>query len=334
MDDADRIALEAGLIRLSNDHPGITRRRRGTGFSYVDDDGRVIDDNRRAEIEALAIPPAWTGVWISPEPTSHILATGTDVAGRKQYLYHSEWRSAADAAKFTRLAGFSRGLTALRKRVDHDLRGAIELQDTQAAIVTRMLDDTLIRVGSRAYTDDHDTYGATTLHAEHIDVHGRSVTLQFRAKGGIERTVDADDRLLARRLAELVEGLDAGDPVFHDDEGRPISRRTVNEYISRHMGGDFSAKDFRTWGASCEVAGVLGRLTYDPDTADSAIRAAIEHAAELLGNTPTVCRASYVAPAVTDAYTTGELHEAWRRSRASKWIQRSERTCGRVLVLK
>jgi DNA topoisomerase I len=333
--DAIDLAEVAGLVRLTDDELGIRRVRRGRGFSYVGVGGEPVDADERERIEALAIPPAWRDVWIAPRPDSHVLAMGVDDAGRTQYLYHPAWRAAADAAKFERLAQFPRALAQLRRDVVQRLSGGVDgspeaLARTIPAVVVRLLDQSLIRAGSRCYADSNGTHGATTLLASHVERHGDRVRLEFTGKGGREHEVDIHDRLLARHLGHLVELADEQDaPLFSLADGTEVGRGLVNAYIAEATGQTFSAKDFRTWGATCVVTEQLATAVGEDRTA---VRTAIEQAADALGNTPTVCRQSYVAPAVVDAFERGELRTVWRAARRSRWLSRAERATGRILA--
>jgi DNA topoisomerase-1 len=331
---ADLIAADAGLVRLASDTPGIRRRRSGRGFSYRRPDGTPVDGQERARIASLAIPPAWTDVWIAPDENSHVLATGTDAAGRKQYLYHPRWREGADSLKFERLVELGTKLSILRRLVRADV-GARDPRVAQCALLVLLVDRTLIRAGSRCYVDEHGTYGATTLLASHVDVRGSTVRLSFTGKGGAELELSTTDRVLAERLGRVVATLDDDEHVFGDDDGRAIDREEVNDYLRRF--GPFTVKDLRTWGATSSVTERLartlkGRADLPDAEADAAVRDAIAHAAEALGNTPTVCRASYVAPAVIDGWYDGRLADLWRSSRRSRWLSRAEWTTRRLLT--
>lgn len=325
---AERLAKAAGLVRLPADAPGISRRRCGRGFTYRSARGTPLGSAERDRVEGLAIPPAWTEVWIAPDPESHVLATGLDDAGRKQYLYHPRWREAADQLKFERLPSFGRELIGLRKRVVRDLRSDDE-RSAHCAALLRLIDLSLIRAGSRCYANENGTFGATTLLASHVEVKGSTVHLTFPGKGGNELELSVTDRLLAGHLRRLVATLDDDSHLFVDGEGRPVDREDVNEYIAE-TAGTFTVKDFRTWGATCAVAGLLAAPAKG-DEPDACVRAAIEQTAEALGNTPAVCRSSYVAPAVVEAHLDGTLAAAWRASRTSRWMSRSERATQRVL---
>jgi DNA topoisomerase I len=326
---AELLAAAAGLIRVPADAPGIVRRRCGRGFTYRTPRGAAVTGVERARIESLAIPPAWTDVWIAREHDSHVLATGIDDAGRKQYLYHPRWREAADHLKFERLGAFGAALTGLRKRVVQDLRST-DVRTAQCAAVVRMVDLSLIRAGSRCYADDNGTFGATTLLSSHVEVKGSTVHLSFPGKGGSEHDLTVTDRLLATHLRRLVSELDDDSHLFVDDEGRPIERDDVNDYLET-VAGRFTVKDFRTWGATCSVAGLLADPASDVDP-DECVKLAIAETAEALGNTPAVCRSSYVAPVVVEAHLDGRLRAAWRASRSSRWLSRPERTTQRILA--
>jgi DNA topoisomerase I len=326
----ERIAADAGLRYLGDERPGIERRRCGRGFTYVDHRGRVVDGDERFRLQAMAIPPAWTDVWIAEEPDAHLLATGYDDRGRKQYLYHPAWREASDLAKFDRLGSVGDALIRLRRDVDHELRS--RAIDWRTAAVVRLIDDSLIRPGSRRRLDENGSVGAVTLGTGDVEVNGTRIALHFEGKSAVEQRTEIRDALLARRLSTLLDESTAngGDGmVFVDADDRPITAGQVNEYICVHSGSNLSAKDLRTWGATCAAADRLVRA--DGDDIDSSVRLAIEHAAELLGNTVAVCRSAYIAPRILSSFETGELQQEWHRSRRAKWLSRVEQTVRRVV---
>jgi len=325
----EEIARAAGLRYLPSDRPGWRRIRRGKGFSYVDQRGETLSHRDRQRVERLAIPPAWREVWVSPQPTAHLQATGVDADGRRQFLYHPEWRAAADAAKFARLSQFAGPLGLLRRRVDRDLRrsGA----DRSCAALVRLIDDSLIRPGNLRHFRAKGSVGATTLRTDHVDVSRHIVHLQFRGKSAIDHDIEVNDPLLARTISRILDSSEPDEPLFRDDSGAAIDTVRLNEYLRAHAGFGFTAKDLRTWGATCLVATEL--LTGKPAVnANAAIRAAVETAAEHLSNTATVCRASYVSPAVIDGFLDGSLREAWRAARPTRWLTRADRTVDRVLT--
>lgn len=324
-DDSEMLAEEAGLRYVDADDPGYRRVRRGRGFSYLDTDGQVVNGRVRQRIEQLVIPPAWEDVWISRDPRGHILATGHDNAGRKQYIYHPQWEEIRDEAKFDRLEPFGKGLTDLRKRVDSDLRKRGLPRVKVVAMAVAVLDRTLIRVGNTRYATDNGSYGLTTLTCEHIEVDGQHVHLDFSGKGGAGHQLVFHDS----RLASLVSNCQdlAGQTLFsyETEDGTPssISSSDVNDYLSDAIGGPFTAKDVRTWGASSLVTGELARVKEDRDP-EEMIRAAVDMAANRLGNTRAVCRDSYVHPRVLESHVEGNLAGIWRRARRSRWGSRDE----------
>jgi DNA topoisomerase-1 len=326
---------EAGLRFVSDNRPGLRRRRRGKGFTYVDAEGRPVSAAVRQRIEALVIPPAWTEVWICPYPNGHILATGRDVKGRKQYRYHPRWRSVRDANKFDRLLAFGGQLPALREQVDADLSLRGLPREKAIATVVKLLDDTLIRVGNAEYALDNGAYGLTTLRDEHVEVDGATIEIDFVGKGGLSRRVTLQDRQLARivrRCSEL-----GGQELFAfvGSEGATvdIGSGDVNDYLRLHCGDDVTSKTFRTWGGTKAAATALAisRPPKSKREAETQVRAAIDVAAEVLGNTRTVCRASYVHPAIPEAYEDGSLQERWDRARTAGRLDRGERTLLAVL---
>ena len=250
------VAAQAGLRYVGDDEPGLTRRRAGRGFSYRRPDGSTLTDPvERARIDGLAIPPAWTDVWICRHPDGHIQATGRDARGRKQYRYHPRWREVRDADKFDHLLAFGERLGDLRSRLDQDLRRQGLPRERILALVVRLLDETLIRVGNPEYAADNETFGLTTLRRRHVDASDRRVVFEFVGKSGIDHEVRvADPRLarLVRRCSEL-----GGHELFTylDDNGavRAVSSTDVNDYVRGIIGADTSAKDFRTWGGTVVV---------------------------------------------------------------------------------
>ncbi|HEX6286971.1 MAG TPA: DNA topoisomerase IB [Acidimicrobiia bacterium] len=326
------LAIEAGLRYVEAGEPGFRRVRRGRGFSYENQRGVAINGSKRKWIESLVIPPAWDQVWICADTQGHILATGVDKAGRKQYIYHPEWETIRDAVKFDRLGAFGRGLSALRKQIDSDLRTRGLPRARVVALATAVLDRTLLRVGNGKYARENESYGLTTLTTDHIQVNGNHVHLEFAGKGGADRQLAFRDRRLSSLVARCQEL--AGQTLFsYETEAGDVGSVTssdINRYLSASMGARYTAKDFRTWGASALVVTELARAGEGADRED-ALRSAVDRAAERLGNTRAVCRNSYLHPAVITATETGSLSAAWKRSRPGKWIDRSESALRLVL---
>lgn len=335
-EDPAEFADAAGLVYVTDQLPGIRRRRRGRGFSYTTSDGGTVDAGMRERISALAIPPAWTDVWICPDPKGHLQATGRDVRGRKQYRYHDEWRRVRDGHKFERLAEFGAALGPLRKEVDDRMRGRRPDRDTVLAAVVWLLDETLIRVGSPEYAQDNETFGLTTLRDDHAELGQRRVAFDFIGKSGTRHEVTVADPRLARivRRCHELGGKELFTFAGPDGDPVPITSADVNEHLRLLTGlACVSAKDFRTWGGTVTAVEVLGERgpAGTEREAEEAILAAIDSAAECLHNTRAVCRASYVHPAVPEAYREGRLADVWRGARSSPWYSRAEQATCRLL---
>jgi DNA topoisomerase-1 len=329
--DSMSMAAEAGLNYVTDEVPGFRRVRRGKGFSYLDSKGSTINGSTREWIRTLVIPPAWEQVWISPDRSGHILATGYDKAGRTQYIYHPSWEQVRDEVKFDRMGDFGRRLPKLRKQVDRDLTRPGLARPKVTALAVAVMDRTLIRVGNRKYADENEAYGLTTLTCDHALVDGLHVHLEFAGKGGADHEVVFRDRRLAGLIAKCQEL--AGQTLFSfeaEDGVNAISSTDVNAYLADVMSGPFTAKDFRTWGASTAVA---EDLATSPDDLDDETRLlqAIDATAERLGNTRAVCRASYLHPIIPEAFQSGALLAAWERSRKGLWMGRAESTVNRLL---
>lgn len=306
--------IPEGLTWCGDDSPGLSRRRAGKGFAYCDRSGAVIRDARVLDrIRALAIPPAWTEVWICPRASGHIQATGRDAKGRKQYRYHDDWSRHAADAKFDRLPAFARALPRLRRQVETDLNRRGHCREKVLATAVRLLEITLIRVGNVQYARQNRSYGLTTLNKRHLDVDGTALTFAFKGKSGVNHEVRVRDR----RLATVVRGLRdlPGQQLFkyRDEAGTlcGVTSDDVNAYIREAMGEPFSAKDFRTWAGTVSAARALRDMETPTSAADARrrITVCVRAVAGLLGNTPTVCRSSYVHPRVFELYEGGELHE-------------------------
>ena len=294
----------------------LRRVRRGRGFSYHHPDGaRVTDTTTIERIHAIVIPPAWTDVRISDSPHSHLQAVGRDQRGRLQYRYHPEWTAFRDRVKFDRLPALANVLPRVRRRVDTDLTLPGVPRDKVLATIVELLQVTLIRVGNEEYARENGAYGLTTFRNRHAKVIGEGVTFVFTGKGGIQHEVHARDRRIAKVLRDCQEI--PGQRLFQyvDDDGAPtpVHSHDVNDYLRDASGADITAKDFRTWVATVATASALGPL--EPPTSEreerEATKAAIEAVALDLGNTPAVCRASYVHPKVLDTFGTGTLHDVW-----------------------
>jgi DNA topoisomerase-1 len=308
-------AREAGLRYVTDDRPGITRRRSGKGFSYRDAFGERITNRVDIErIRSIAVPPAWTSVWICPNPRGHIQATGRDARGRKQYRYHPEWRAVRDASKFDRVLAFGHALPALRERIEADLALAGVPRERVLATVVSMIDQTFMRVGNEEYARANDSYGATTLRSDHVEIRGADIEVTYRGKHGKDHCVKFQDRRAAavmKRCQDL-----PGECLFTylDEAGEPrrVESGDVNDYLREIAGSGFTVKDFRTFGGTV----LCYRMLVDAGEPTSATEAKIVIAGVLklvaarLGNTPAVCRSSYVHPLILSAYGESELEVA------------------------
>ena len=311
-------ARAAGLRYASDEEAGVRRVRKGRGFAYLGRDGKVIRDaGELRRIRGLAIPPAWTAVWISPSPLGHIQATGRDARGRKQYRYHARWREVRDEAKYGKLADFAKALPRMRARVAADLARPGIPREKVLATAVRLLEETLIRVGNTEYAKTNKSYGLTTLRAKHVDVEGSHLVFRFRGKGGKDHEVDLRDGRLARVVSRL-EQL-PGQHLFQylDDDGvaRPIGSEDVNTYLHEIAGEDLTAKDFRTWAGTVLAARALAgmRPARNERVARGRIAQAIDVVASRLHNTRAVCQRCYVHPAIVDAWLRGALPAALAR---------------------
>jgi DNA topoisomerase I len=310
-------AEAAGLRYVSDMMPGIRRKKVGSGFSYVSPEGKTIKDSvQLARIRSLAIPPAYTDVWICPTPHGHIQATGRDARGRKQYRYHPKWRETRDETKFGRILAFSDVLPRIRKRVERDLRRQGLPREKVLATVVQLLDCTGIRIGNDEYARANRSFGLTTLRDRHVEVSGSNIRFEFRGKSGKTHSVSLNDR----RLARIVQRCQAvpGEDLFQyiDDKGarQTIGSGDVNDYLRAASGQEFTAKDFRTWsGTRLAVAALteIGAWTSQRQAKSNVLRA-IDRVAEQLNNTRAVCRKYYVHPCVLDAYVAGTMLDTLR----------------------
>jgi len=306
------------LRYVSDTEPGLRRQRRGRGFSYTGVEGRKIEDAETlARIRALAIPPAWRDVWISPFPDGHVQATGRDARGRKQYRYHPEWREVQDQDKFSRLAAFGAALPRLRRRVRRDLRRSGIPREKILATVVRLLDLTGARVGNEEYRRANDSFGITTLHDRHASVDEPELKLSFRGKGGAPHELSVRDPRLARivRRCQELPGQRLFQYVDAEGEVRSLGSAEVNDYLRAVAGGDCSAKDFRTWQGSVEALAALrsAGAPLDEATAAATVVGVVDRVAKRLRNTRAVCRKYYIHPALIAAYLGGSL---WDRAAA------------------
>lgn len=304
-------AEQAGLVHVSDEAPGIRRLRAGTGFSYQQAGKRVTDAAILKRIRALAIPPAWTQVWICPKANGHIQATGRDARGRKQYKYHAKFREVRDGTKFHRLLAFADSLPRIRAKVrEHlGLRGLPRVR--VLATVVHLLETTLIRVGSDEYARHNKSYGLTTLKPVHVDMDGSELKFNFKGKGGKVWKLGVRDRRIARivRACQELPGQDLFQYIDDDGQTRDVTSADVNAYLREISGEDITAKDFRTWHGTVLAALALQEFeAFDSGAAAKKnVRAAIERVASRLGNTPTVCRKCYIHPEIFASYAEGAL---------------------------
>ncbi|HEY1578568.1 MAG TPA: DNA topoisomerase IB [Terracidiphilus sp.] len=302
----------AGLRYVADSSPGITRRRRGKSFQYFDPDGKPIRDKEViARIKSLAIPPAWTNVWICPRTNGHLQATGRDAKGRKQSRYHPRWREVRDETKYERMRLFGETLPAIRERVESDLALRDLPREKVLATIVRLLETTFIRVGNEEYAKENHSYGLTTMRTKHVDVNGSTVRFKFQGKSGKRHMIDISDRRLARIVKRCLDlpGYELFQYVDDDGTAHSIDSADVNEYLRGITEQPFTAKDFRTWAGTVLACFEL-RTFIDCESQTQAKRnivEAVKKVAERLGNTPAVCRKCYIHPAVLDCYLSGDL---------------------------
>jgi DNA topoisomerase-1 len=303
-------AAKAARLRYVNDRqPGITRERKAEGFIYRDTTGKVIKAAAElARIKQLAVPPAWTDVWICPHENGHLQATGRDARRRKQYRYHPRWRRARDETKYEHMLDFGRGLPAIRRRVEADL-GLPGLPRAKVlAAVVRLMEDTLARVGNPEYAAQNNTFGLTTLRNRHVRIVRGRIELDFRAKHGIRHVSLVSDRKLARVVKNCrdLPGSELFQYIDEAGERHSIDSADVNDYLREISGRDVTAKDFRTWAATNLAVLALAAQEQEPPTRKAQVEA-IKQVAKRLGNTPAICRKCYIHPAVLEGYLSGSL---------------------------
>jgi len=312
-------AREAGLRYVSDEAPGIARLGHPGAFRYADPAGGAVDDEATLErIRKLAIPPAWTDVWICKQANGHLQATGRDARGRKQYRYHPRWRASRDEAKYGRMLAFGRALPGIRAKVDAALRLPGLPREKMLATIVYLLQATMMRIGNEEYARENKSFGLTTLRGRHVRIDGSEVEFRFRGKSGVHHAVKVQDRRLARIIRQTRDL--PGQDLFQyvDDEGQPhaIGSQDVNEYLQAISGADYTAKDFRTWSGT--VLAALALCEYEQFDSEAQAKRnvvqAIETVAKKLGNTPTICRKCYVHPEVIASYLDGTMREALRAS--------------------
>ena len=327
-------AKHAGLIYGNDSEPGITRVRSGTGFAYRMPAGGPVTAKTRARIDRLAIPPAWTDVWIAANPRSHLQATGRDARRRKQYRYHPDWSSVRDQAKYHHVLDFGRRLSEVRKRIAEDGRARPLSRPWVLATAVRLLDSAMLRIGNAEYQKQNGSYGLTTLRDRHVRVTRGVLQFRFTGKSGIKHTIDIADQQLAAAVRKCQDL--PGQVLFQyvDDQGqqRALSSQEVNDYIREVTGGDFTAKDFRTWAGTLLAAQTLAaeQPASSPTARKRQIAQALDVVAGRLGNTRAVCRKCYVHPAVLASYL--DEGRACLRANGTGQGQRARACAERALI--
>ncbi|MGI4828742.1 MAG: DNA topoisomerase IB [Janthinobacterium lividum] len=307
-------ARAAGLRYVTDRQPGLRRLKTATGFRYTDPEGGPVSDKETlARIKSLVIPPAWIDVWITKHPNGHLQATGRDARGRKQSRYHPRWRVARDETKYERMALFAQALPKIRERVEHDLaRPGIPREKVLATII-RLMEETHIRVGNAEYARENQSYGLTTMRNKHVEIHGSTISFDFKGKSGVHHAINLQDKRLARiiKRCEEIPGYELFQFLDHDGNHHHIDSHDVNEYLREITGEHFTAKDFRTWAGSVLAGEMLRQIGgfANAKQAKKNVLQAITAVAAQLGNTPSVCRKCYVHPAVLEAYLNGHMSE-------------------------
>jgi len=327
------------LHYVSDLDPGIRRQRRGGGFTYTNVEGRRIKDGaERKRITALVIPPAWKDVWISPDAFGHILATGRDSRGRKQYIYHPLWHELRSQDRFSALLEFAQALPHMRATIDRHLRRPTLSRERVLALMVRLLETTLIRIGNREYAKSNDSYGLTTLRRKHVRREGNRLRFVFQGKSGKQHSITLHDPRAATVLkhCEELPGQQMFQYVDESGAARSIQSQDVNDYVRAVSGRDFTAKDLRTWGGTVVAARTLLEYLNESETPRTGdpIKAAVKAAAHALGNTAAVARRHYVHPAILAAYEKGTLarhRDAAAKSRGARYLSLEEQVVIRIL---
>ena len=320
-------ALPSDLHYVDDTQPGIRRKKQRGKFCYFDPAGqRITDPDEIRRINALAVPPAYTDVWICADPRGHLQATGRDARGRKQYRYHPRWREVRDLDKYSRLRDFGLALPKLRKRLEALLAAPGFSRDKVMATVITLLDATLIRVGNTQYARDNHSYGLTTLRNRHVEINGSAILFQFRGKSGVEHQITVKDRRLARiiKRCQEIPGQNLFQYLDENGERHSITSSDVNAYLQTLTGADFTAKDYRTWAGSALALAVLRELQWQPESeAKRHVVEMVKNVARQLGNTPAVCRKCYIHPAVLEGFVLGTLAQL-PRPRMRKGLRAEE----------
>ncbi|MCQ8277732.1 DNA topoisomerase IB [Acetobacteraceae bacterium KSS8] len=318
LDEARLAAKAARLHYVDDGRPGYSRRPVRDGFEYLTPDGAVLrDETEIARLRKLAVPPAYTDVWICLDPRGHLQAVGRDARGRKQYRYHPDWRSVRDEAKYGKMSLFGQKLPEIRARVAKDLAKQGLPREKVLATLVSLLEKTMMRIGNEDYARTNKSFGLSTLRNRHARIRGSAVVLDFRAKHGIQQHIELKDRKLAGIIGRLQDlpGQELFQYLDEDGERHGVSSSDVNDYLHEITGEDITAKDFRTWAATNLAALALQAFEqFDSEArAKKNVLAAIEHVAKVLGNTPAICRKCYIHPKVFDGYLDGSLAEALKR---------------------
>jgi DNA topoisomerase I len=331
--EATQMAIEAGLVYVSDAEPGIRRLRAGRGFRYVTPENqRLAAQKDLKRIASLAIPPAYRDVWISMQERGHLQATGRDARGRKQYRYHEDWRQVRDSAKFGRMVSFGEQLAKLRRKLNRDLALPDLPREKVLAVVVSLLDATRVRVGNSEYARDNKSFGLTTLRNRHVKFirDGRAV-LNFRGKGGVQHEILIDDKRIVKivRRCQEIPGQDLFRYINDDGQRCSIDSGQVNDYLREAMGDDFTAKDFRTWGATLHAITLLAATALPESPSEHAykkkISDVVKQVAVELRNTPAVCRKSYINPAVFDSWRAGNIHKTFNGTLVSATARKAEK---------
>lgn len=316
--DGIEVAESVGLVYVSDDQPGIRRMGSLKNLRYIGPNNRTVTDKVvLGRIKRLAIPPAWTDVWICTRDNGHLQATGRDARGRKQYRYHPHWRQVRDENKYNRMLDFAKALPKIRRRIDLDLKKPGLSREKVLAAVIKMLETGLIRVGNDEYARTNKSFGLTTMLDRHVDVNGSIISFQFRGKSGKFHRIDIEDRHLARIVAhcQAIPGQELFQYIGDDGKPHDVTSTDVNEYLREITQSDFTAKDFRTWGGTVLAAIALqGFEKYDNKTqAKKNLVRAIEAVAQRLGNTPAICKKCYIHPEIMKAYVDGTMVDTFRK---------------------